>query len=171
MRMALGVWLLALAACTGAESPQVPTTTDAQTVAADSLRVFVEAWNRAASGDTLAPSLYGTLYWPDAELVDPSGLIWEGQAAIVQMHVDLWKGPFQQSQVQGAVRRVRSLSPDLMIADFDLELALAGPAPVRQPGSDGRVRAHLKHVMQRRNGAWKVVAAQNTFYSDSATGP
>ena len=171
MRMALGVWFLAVAACTEAESPQVPTTADSQTAASDALSVFVEAWNRAAVGDTLAPPLYGALYWPDAELVDPSGLIWEGQAAIVQMHIDLWKGPFEQSQVHGTVRRVRSLGPDLIIADFDLELALAGPAPVRQPGTDGKVRAHLKHVMQRRDGVWKVIAAQNTFYSDPPAGP
>jgi uncharacterized protein (TIGR02246 family) len=169
--MALGVWLMTVAACTGAEAPQVPATTDPQAAAGDALRVFVESWNRAASGDTLAPPLYGTLYWPDAELVDPSGLIWEGQAAIVQMHVDLWKGPFQQSRIAGTVRRVRSLSPDLMIADFDLELALAGPAPASLPGTDGKVRAHLKHVMQRRDGAWKVIAAQNTFYSAPPAGP
>ena len=47
---------------------------------------FVDSWNRADG------AAYGENYWPDAELVDPSGLISRGQAAIVQEHADLWGG-------------------------------------------------------------------------------
>lgn len=144
-------------------------TEDSETrqAAADALTAFVDAWNRAATGDPQAPTAYGTLYWPDAELVDPSERIWHDQPAIVQMHVDLWNTEFKGSVVEGTVRRTPPLSPTLMIADFDLELALFGQAPTGGTVTNGVVRTRLKHVMEKRSGTWKVVAAQNTFYSDS----
>ncbi len=48
----------------------------------------------------------------------------------------LWAGTFKGSHI--------------MMVDFDLELT-----GVREP--------HLKHVLERRPGSWKVIAAQNTF--------
>ena len=72
---------------------------DAETgaTAEEAVKIFVDSWNRAAAGDAQGPSAYGTLYWPDPELVDPSGSIWQGQPAIVQMHVDLWNTAFKES--------------------------------------------------------------------------
>jgi hypothetical protein len=46
----------------------------------DALAVLIESWNRSASGDPAGPALYGTGYWPDAELVDPSGQYLGGSA-------------------------------------------------------------------------------------------
>jgi len=112
---------------------------------------------------------YGTLYWPDAELVDPSGNIWSTSRDIVQMHVDLWNTAFKGSTVTGVVRRTRQLSPTLMIADFNLDLKVIGPLPPSIPNTNGIVKAHLKHVMERRGADWKVVAAQNTFDSGPPT--
>lgn len=58
---------------------------DEERVAADSMaRRFVDSWNPADG------TAYGEGYWPDAELVDPTGTIWKGRAAIAQTHVDLW---------------------------------------------------------------------------------
>jgi hypothetical protein len=54
-----------------------------------------------------------------------------------------------------------------MIADFDLDLALFKQAPSGSKQANGVVKAHLKHVMEKRGGVWKVVAAQNTFYSNA----
>ena len=33
--------------------------------------------------------------------------------------------------------------------------------------TNGIVKAHLKHVMERRGTEWRILAAQNTFYSGS----
>ena len=159
-----------LAALTGCATVNPAPLTDAEVVnaASDALARFVESWNRAAEGDVQAPARYGDLYWPDAELVDPSGMIWNGQQAIQQMHVDLWRTAFKGSKVKGNVRKTRRLSPTLMIADFDLDLALFKTGPSGSPQANGIVKAHLKHVMEKRGGTWKVVAAQNTFYSNVA---
>jgi hypothetical protein len=35
--------------------------------------------------------------------------------------------------------------------------------PGTQPNANGVLRNHLKHVMEKRNGVWKVLSAQNTF--------
>jgi uncharacterized protein (TIGR02246 family) len=164
-RTLLALSLGTLVACSGANrSPSDDS--EVRRTAAESLSVFVDSWNRAAAGDTKAPADYGTLYWPDAEPVDPTGMIWEGQPAIVQMHVDLWNTAFKGSRIKGAVRKTRQLSPTLMIADLDLELAMFAEAPPGSAPSNGVVKTHLKHVMEKRDDTWKVVAAQNTFESE-----
>jgi uncharacterized protein (TIGR02246 family) len=138
---------------------------DSQQIADDALKVFVNSWNKAAGGDMEGAKSYGTLYWQDAELVDPSGNVWPTGPEIVQMHVNLWNTAFKGSKVTGVVRRIRQLSPTVMIADFDLDLKVAGPLPPSIPNTNGIVKVHLKQVMEKRDAQWKVVASQNTFIS------
>jgi len=56
------------------------------------------------------------------------------------------------------------LDPNHIIVDFDTELSAVRELP---PGSqnqgDDVLRTHLKHVLEKRNGQWKVLSAQNTF--------
>jgi uncharacterized protein (TIGR02246 family) len=113
---------------------------DAKVAADATVRSFIDSWNRADG------SAYGDNYWPDAELVDPSGEIVDGRAAIAQEHVDLWAGIFKGSRIAAKVRRVRRLDPNHIIVDFNNVL-----------------RTHLKHILEKRNGQWKVLSAQNTF--------
>lgn len=135
-------------------------------VASTALTTFIASWNRAAAGDSLGYSQYRSLYWPDADLVDPSGYVWNDQNGIVQMHVDLWNAPFKGSVVDGKVRKARRLSPTVLVADFDLTLKLAGPPPPSGPGSSGPVNAHLKMVMSKRGTEWRTISSQNTFFSN-----
>jgi len=128
-------------------------------VAADAtVRSFVDSWNRADG------AAYGENYWPDAELVNPSGAIVDGRAAIALEHVDLWAGIFKGSRMAAKVRRVRRLDPNHIIVDFDTELAGVRELP---PGSQNLgnnvLRTRLKHILEKRNGQWKVLSAQNTF--------
>lgn len=119
---------------------------------------FVDSWNRADG------AAYGENYWPDAELVNPSGVISRGQTAIVQEHVVLWAGIFKGRHVSGKVRRIRMLGPGYIMVDFDADLAGARQLPPGSPAdAAGVLHNHLKHIMQRRRGVWKVLAAQNTF--------
>src|SRR2546423_11064652 len=139
MKKLFALWLAALTAC-ATMTPAPSTDAEVANAASDALARFVDAWNRAASGDVQAPVNYGDLYWPDAELVDPSGSIWNGRPAIQQMHVDLWHTAFKGSNVKGSVRRTRRLSPTLMIADFNLDLALLNAAPSRGGQANGIVK-------------------------------
>ena len=148
---------LVLASAAGAQrDPAVPK--GAAIAARAMVARFADSWNRADG------AAYGENYWPDAELVDPSGVISLGKAAIVQEHVDLWAGMFKGSHVTGTVRRIRMLGPRFMMVDFDVELSGLRNLPPGSPAdAAGVVRNHLKHVLERRHGVWKVLAAQNTF--------
>jgi uncharacterized protein (TIGR02246 family) len=88
---------------------------------------FVDSWNHADG------AAYGKNYWPEAELVNPSGVISRGQAAIVQEHLDLWAGIFKRSRITGKVRRIRMLGPTFMMVDFDAELAGVRQLPPGRP--------------------------------------
>jgi uncharacterized protein (TIGR02246 family) len=120
-------------------------------------RTFASTWNRR---DGLG---YGEAYWPDAELVDPSGQVWNGRKAIVQTHLDLWAGPAKGTHMVAQVRRVRMLSPTLFVVDIDTSATGFSPPPPGAPG--GVVQTRLKHVVQKRSGQWKILVSQNTFVS------
>ena len=121
-------------------------------------RTFRETWN--AQND----EAYGEAYWPDAELVDPTGQIWDGRDAIAAMHRYMWDGPARNTQVSARVRRLRPIGIEAMVVDLDVNVSGFSPPP---PGAalheDGTVKAHLKHVVEKRSGDWKIAASQNTF--------
>jgi hypothetical protein len=50
-----------------------------------------------------------------------------------------------------------------MIVDFDVQLSGFTKAPPFAPPGAAVLNAHLKHVMEKREGAWKVLSAQNTM--------
>jgi uncharacterized protein (TIGR02246 family) len=130
---------------------------DAKAAASAMVSRFADSWNRADG------SAYGENYWPEAELVNPSGAIVDGKAAIVQEHVDLWKGIFKASHITGQVRKIQMLGSNYMIVDFDVQLSGIRQLPPGSPPGTHVLRNHIKHVMEKRNGVWKVLSAQNTF--------
>jgi uncharacterized protein (TIGR02246 family) len=127
------------------------------------LNRFADSWNRADG------TAYGENYWPEAELVDPVGIICVGKNAIVQEHVNMWAGPFKGSHVTGRIRRIQQLGANYMIVDIDLEVSGVSQVPSGGPGgtTNGVLKNHLKHVMEKRHGVWKILSAQNTFIAAS----
>lgn len=137
---------------------------ESASIAAAMLARWVDAWNRA---DGIA---YGEEYWPDAELVDPFGYLSSGRAAIAQGHVRSWAGSLKGSRVTGIVRRMQQLGPEFLLVDLDTELALfqVPPPGAGLPVDDrGVIRTHLKHLLAKRDGAWRILSAQNTFVPPS----
>jgi uncharacterized protein (TIGR02246 family) len=126
---------------------------------------FADSWNRADG------TAYGENYWPDAELVDPTGVIVTGREAIVKEHIDLWAGIFKGTHQKVTIRRVRVLCPDYMVVDFDAFLSdMKALPPGAAVDSQGVLTAHLKHIMQKRHGEWKIVLAQNTLVAAPQSG-
>lgn len=143
---------LTLHAQTAASDAEVRAAADA------TVHSFVDSWNRVDG------AVYGENYWPGAEVVAPSGVIVDGRAAIAQWHVDLWAGIFKGSRMAATVRRVRRLDPNHIIVDLNTELfGFRELPPGAQNPGDNVLRAHLKHILEKRNGQWKVLSAQNTF--------
>jgi uncharacterized protein (TIGR02246 family) len=131
---------------------------DAQAAAAAMVNRFVDSWNRADG------TAYGENYWPEAELVNPSGAISSGKDAIVREHVELWAGIFKGTRATGKVRRIQRLGLNYMVVDIDVEISgVQQPPPGSPPNANGVLRNHLKHIMEKRNGVWKILSAQNTF--------
>lgn len=117
---------------------------------------FASTWN-AADG-----AAYGQAYWQEAELVDPSGRIWDGRSAIVQTHLDLWKRG--KSTARTIVRRVRPLSDRLMVVDITATVCGFSQLPLgARADAQGCVWSNLKHVVEKRGSEWKIIASQNTF--------
>lgn len=127
---------------------------EVEKAARDLASSFTDTWNRQDG------SGYGSAYWPEAELVDPTGAIWDGREAITQMHVELWQGPARNSRVDARVRRVRPLAPNVGVIDLDVSVE-GFAAPGASPAA--KIEAHLKHVVEKRDGEWKIIASQNTF--------
>jgi uncharacterized protein (TIGR02246 family) len=137
---------------------------EARAAAAAMVNRFADSWNHADG------QAYGENYWPEAELVDPTGAVVDGRAAIVQQHVDLWNGIFKGSHATGRVRKIRMLGSNYMMVDFDVEVSNVSQLPFGSPAYANRVlRIHLKHILEKRNGRWKVLAAQNTFIAPKPT--
>ena len=56
------------------------------------------------------------------------------------------------------------LGTNYMMVDFDVEVSNVRELPPGSPVDSDRVlRNHLKHILEKRNGKWKIIAAQNTF--------
>jgi uncharacterized protein (TIGR02246 family) len=150
----LPVLLLFTSAALATSSPQDEADGTAKTM----VNRFVESWNGADGG------AYGENYWPDAELVDPSGVVLTGRAAIVKEHVDLWAGIFKGTRQKATIRRIKVLSPEYIVVDFDAHLSgVHAVPPGATPPPGGVLVAHLKHILQKRQGVWRVLFAQNTL--------
>src|SRR3954471_1581436 len=157
MRLTVGSAISTLFAVGVIISAATPSDNDATAASQAMVKRFTESWNRADG------SAYGENYWPEAELVNPSGAIVDGKAAIVQEHADLWKGIFKASHITGQVRKIQMLGSNYMIVDFDVQLSGIRQLPPGSPPGTHVLRNHIKHVMEKRNGVWKVLSAQNTF--------
>lgn len=118
---------------------------------------FATTWN-AQDGPA-----YGEAYWPEAELVDPSGGIFDGRDAIIKTHEELWAATGKTTS-STTVRRVRPLSPTLMVIDIT---SVVRGFPAQPPGgtadANGVVYSNLKHVAEKRGDQWKILVSQNTF--------
>jgi hypothetical protein len=79
-------------------------------------------------------------------------------------HIDLWAGIFKGSRMAAKVRRAGRLDPNHIIVDFDTDLSgVREPPRGSQNQSNNVIRTHLKHILEKRKGQWKVLFAQNTF--------
>lgn len=118
---------------------------------------FAATWN-AKDGPG-----YGTAYWPDAELVDPTGRISDGREAIIKTHEELWSAT-GDTRASTTVRRVRPVSPTLMVVDINAVIdGFPAPPPGATADSNGAVYSNLKHLAQKRGNEWKILVSQNTF--------
>jgi uncharacterized protein (TIGR02246 family) len=117
------------------------------------------AWGAADAGR------WTSMFWPDAEFVNVSGLIFSGSNAIRARHEAIWHAHFRGSHAQGTIRRLVFLSPDVAIADVNFAVRDYAylPAVGARETEPGVVLSRMRHVLTRRDGRWRIAATQNTL--------
>lgn len=114
------------------------------------------AWNH---GDAVA---WSRDYSDDAEFINIVGAVYD-RRELERRHAMIFQKLFKGSHADFPVRRIRELSPDVKVVETDAVVRGASAMP---PGirvdPDGALRTRFKHILQRRNGRWWIVASQNT---------
>ena len=62
------------------------------------------------------------------------------------------------------MRKIQRLGAEFLLVDLDMELAVYQELPpgVSGPVDDrGVIRTHLKHLLAKRDGVWRIFSAQN----------
>lgn len=123
----------------------------------DSLDRLAQAWNTADG------AMWANEYWPEGELVNILGGVMPNAEAIRERHAAVLAGPFKGSHFESTVRHIQFLGPDVAIVDTDIRVtnfrALPRGAVATSPGL---LLTRMKHVYQRRDGKWRIIASQNT---------
>jgi uncharacterized protein (TIGR02246 family) len=113
---------------------------------------LIEAWNRGDSDAFAAP------FTDDADFVAFEGTHLRGRAEIAAFHRDLFATVVKDTRLEGAVRFVRRVTPDVAVvhawAQYTNLPGLDEPVP-------GRVSMQL-FVAVNRNGVWRAAAVQNS---------
>jgi len=132
----------------------------------DSLDRLAQAWNTADG------AMWANEYWPEGELVNILGGVMPNAEAIRERHAAVLAGPFKGSHFESTVRHIQFLGPDVAIVDTDIRVtnfrALPRGAVATSPGL---LQTRMKHVYQRRDGKWRIIASQNTAVLPTVDAP
>jgi uncharacterized protein (TIGR02246 family) len=121
---------------------------------------FEAAWN---AHDMNA---FAALFHPDATFVNRFGTYWRGVAAIVAAHRAIHETVYKDSTLTIDRPDVDPISDDAAILHFWSRLT-AGAA---HPAGPHQVDTLILAVLTRRDGGWRIQAAENVTLVDPRTG-
>jgi uncharacterized protein (TIGR02246 family) len=121
---------------------------------------FQMAWNRH---DMAA---LGRLFHADATFVNRFATLTRGVAAIVELHRGVHETIYRDSTLDNALISVDAVADGVAIVHFWSRLA-TGPA---HPAGPHEVDTLLMTVVTRRDGAWRIQAAENVTLVNPRTG-
>jgi uncharacterized protein (TIGR02246 family) len=107
-------------------------------------------WNNSDSAGFAAP------FAEDADFVHILGGHFNGRASIEAAHRTIFDTIYKGSTVKFAVEKVRFAGPEVAIVFSFATLNIT------QPKLPPKLNARPTMVLQRQNGAWKIIAFQNT---------
>ncbi len=124
------------------------------------------AWNR---GDAAA---WAAAFTDDADFVNIRGQVFAGRAAVAAQHARIFAGPFKGSHITITIRRSSEPAPGLALIETDQTVThFAFLPPGIAPTAEGSLLTHMKYVAMARDGAWHLIAAQNTAALPEAAPP
>jgi uncharacterized protein (TIGR02246 family) len=121
---------------------------------------FQDAWN---AHDMEA---FGRLFHPDATFVNRFGTYWRGVDQIVAGHVGIHTSIYRDSTLAIDTPDVDPISDDAAILHFWSRLS-AGAA---HPAGPHQIDTLILAVVTRREGEWRIQAAENVTLTDPMTG-
>ncbi|HEY5007812.1 MAG TPA: SgcJ/EcaC family oxidoreductase [Caulobacteraceae bacterium] len=127
---------------------------------ADITKRFQEAWN------THDMEAFGRLFHADATFVNRFGTYWRGVDEIVAGHVGIHTTVYRDSTLAIDAPDVDPISDDTAILHFWTRLS-AGRA---HPAGPHQVDTLILAVATRRDGEWRLQAAENVTLTDPMTG-
>jgi uncharacterized protein (TIGR02246 family) len=117
-------------------------------------RAFVDAWNDRDAG------AIASLFEPDADFVNVTGIWWEDRASIERAHAWGFEKIFGASTLRLGRVKVRHLGGT--VAVVHARVTLEGQTPVAPVGRPGRRVTLFSFVARNVSGAWSCVSAHNT---------
>ena len=169
MRTPLYSGLLAFAAVVGAcTSARVTAMTSQESrlgmtkllTPADVTARYEKAWNAHDM------ELFATLFHQDATFVDRFGTYWKGADAVVAGHRAIHETVYRDSTLKIDPPDVKMLSNDIAIVHFWTRLTAGAAHPAGPHQADTLVMA----VLTRREGGWRIQAAENVTLTDPRSG-
>ena len=121
---------------------------------------FQDAWN------THDMAAFGRLFHPDATFVNRFGTYWRGVEAIVAGHAGIHASIYSDSTLAIDPPDVDPISDDAAILHFWTRLS-AGAA---HPAGPHQVDTLIMAVATRRDGEWRLQAAENVTLVNPMTG-
>jgi uncharacterized protein (TIGR02246 family) len=121
---------------------------------------FQAAWN---AHDMAA---FGALFWSDATFVNRFATFTRGVEAIVALHRGIHETVYRDSVLRNELLSADLVADGVAVVHFWSRLS-TGPA---HPAGSHDVDTLLMAVLTRRDGAWRIQAAENVTLSDPRTG-
>lgn len=127
---------------------------------ADVPQAFQSAWN---AHDMIA---FGALFHDDASFVNRFATYTHGLDQIVALHRGIHETIYRDSTLRNELIDVKQVADGVTVVHFWSRLA-TGPA---HPAGPHQIDTLLMAVVTRRDGAWKILAAENVTLTDPRTG-
>lgn len=122
---------------------------------------FVDAWNQHDA------KAMASVWAPDGDLINPFGRVARGRGEVEKLFADEHSTFLKQSTFKLLDRTTRSLDPDAVIDDWDVEVAgIEGPDGPMPP-----LKHHITVVYQKKGGQWWVAAVRPVVYSPPPGAP
>ena len=124
------------------------------------IRAIVAA--QAAAWDAGDGTAYAGDLAPEASFTNLFGMVMYGAPAFAERHRQILSTFYKGTTKHHAIRRIRFVTPDVVIVDIDNEVrgVKAMPPGIAVP-PDGVIRTQLMEVLVRRGGRWWVEAYHN----------
>ena len=137
--------------------------TAAERVVADRLDRLAEAWNRRDA------AAWVRHFAEESSFTNILGMRFADRAANEARHALLFETIFAESRLEATVSSVRIFGGDAAVAEVEFTLRGYERLPPGIGESEpGLLRTRLVTVLDKRQGEWQIVAAQNTAIAPAA---